>query len=126
MTEFELLEVLNNAYEQMFTAAGFYFTLVSAFLAMSYFAARKLTGVQIFIVSFFYTLWTLGLIQGTYGVTAQSIIAQQKLLEINSEMLGQNALYSATMASYGFLFIQILGLVASLYFMWSIRHPKSD
>ena len=73
MTEFELLEVLDSSYEQMFTASGFYFTLVSAFLMMSYLVARKLTRAQIFIVSSCYTLWVLGLVQGTYAATNQSI-----------------------------------------------------
>ncbi len=124
MSEFELLEVLNSSYEQMFTASGFYFTLVSAFLIMSYFVAQKLTRVQIIIVTFFYTLWILGLVQGTYAVTNQSILAQQKLLERSSELVTEGAMQFAPAASYGFIVIQILGLVASLYFMWTIRHPK--
>jgi hypothetical protein len=27
---------------------------------------------------------------------------------------------------YGFLAVQIGGLIASLYFMWSVRHPKEE
>ena len=126
MTEFELLEVLNSSYEQMFTASGFYFTLVSAFLIMSYFVARKLTRTQIFIVSFFYVLWVLGLVQGTYAVINQSVLAQQKLLEISSELVTESAMYFAPIASYGFIAIQLLSLAASLYFMWSVRRSVAQ
>jgi len=126
MTEYEMGELLYNTYDTLWETSQMYFTLVSAYLVVAWLVGDKLTRGQYFIVTALYLFWAMGIIQtqiftglGTIRL-ASRIASQSDLLLID---YGSGAAMFAGI--YGFTAVMVCGVVASLYFMWSIRHQES-
>jgi hypothetical protein len=124
MSESELGEMLYNAYSLMSDGAAIYFTLVTAYLATSYLVGSRLTTAQMLVVSSLYVVWSLGLINVQYT----QILAVSGFQRELSAMGGSTLLIeqNTQVATWGFVGVQIAGMLASLYFMWSVRHPKTE
>ena len=126
MTEFELGEILHNNYDGLWQGAQMYFTLVSAYLVVAYLIGDKLTRGQNTIVTGLYVVWVAGVILGQYSTSAQMMIVSQELLSIGSKILPDAIRNPTQVGVYSFLVVQFLGVVASLYFMWTVRHPRTE
>lgn len=125
MTEFELRELLFATFEQMNSSATMYFTLVSAYLVVSFVAGARLTRPQLVIVNALYVLWVLGTINTMYSMLSGALSVEAELRKIGTDFnFGGGA--GTDLSTSGFVLVQIAGLVASLYFMWSVRHPKTE
>ena len=124
MTEYEVGEMLYNAYSLMTDGASVYFTLVSAYLVASYLVGDKLSSGQLVVVNLLYVIWSVGLINVQYTQLVSVAQFQSALDQFDSSVLviSMNTEYS----TWGFIVVQITGLLASLYFMWSVRHPKIE
>lgn len=123
MTEFELADLLLHRMDIMSEFAGLYFTLVSAYLLVSYLVGDKLSVPQLTIISALYVLWVAGLINGSYHnyVDASVLVVElERLKSITYDRPVDSMVFLGT----GFVLVQISGLLASLYFMWSIRRRK--
>lgn len=124
MNEFELGEMLYNAYSLSTDGAAIYFTLVTAYLATSYVVGNRLTTAQMLIISALYVIWSLGLINVQYT----QILAVSGFQRELSAMGGSTLLIeqNTQVATWSFIGVQVSGMLASLYFMWSVRHPKTE
>ena len=103
-----------------------YFTLVSAYLIVSYLVGEKLTRPQHFIVTSLYVIWAIGLVQtqvstGLGAIRIAGIIENQReyLLGVDADSM------VLRLGIFGFTAVMVFGVVASLYFMWSVRNSKS-
>ena len=124
MTEYEIYELLQGTYEKMNVDASIYFTLVSAYLVVAFLVGSHLTRIQLFIVSTLYILWSLGIINSLYiGLRAAERL-EGGLIEMESRYYVDDG--STAFWVFGFMLIQVTGIFASLYFMWSVRHPKTE
>ncbi len=124
MTEYELVDVMYTIFESMNDTATLYFTLVSAYLVLSFFIGEKLTRTQLFIVNTLYIVWVIGVVNSGYSGLDNAVIVMNTLQEMNSTIVGQGQNVTKG-AVYGFMAVQLGGLFASLYFMWAVRHPKT-
>ena len=124
MTEYELGETLYNIYGSLWTGAQMYFTLVSAYLVTSYLAGAKLTTQQNGIVTGLYLIWVVQVVYASFVTLQSSSLIAGQLYAMNSALMlnGQEHTY---IAAFAFLFVQLMGVVASIYFMWGIRHPRT-
>ena len=124
MTEYEIRDLLFGYFSTMNDQAAMYFTLVSAYLITSYLVGAKLTTRQISIINTLYVLWVLGTINAMYSMLAglSEMYAQLEAAS-NVELDFKN---QSSASVVGFLFVQVAGLLASLYFMWHVRHPKTE
>jgi hypothetical protein len=122
MTEYEILDVLVSRFSSMTEQASLYFALVSGYLITAYLVGAKLTRLQVSVVNGLYVVWVLGIIGG-YTTTVEAVVDLETALlaldRTSSEV-------SNTLYSYSFTIVQIVGLLASILFMWSVRHPKSE
>ena len=125
MTEYELGEMLYNTYDGLWQGSQMYFTLVSAYLVVAYLVGAKLTNTQNLIVTGLYFVWTVGIIQSQYSTGVQMMGITDQLLSSSSSFLSVDVGAQTKAGVYSFLTVQPLGLCASLYFMWSVRHPKA-
>ena len=103
-----------------------YFTLVSAYLVVAFLVGAKLSRVQNLIVTGLYFVWTVGIMQSQYSTSIQMIGITDQLLSLSSSFLSADVGTQTQAGVYSFLVVQLLGLFASLYFMWSVRHPKTE
>ncbi len=127
MTEYEIFELLHGTYEKMNVDTTIYFTLVSAYLVVAFLVGSTLTRIQLFIVSTLYILWSLGTVNALHigGRAAQRL--QEGLIEMESRyFIYDDAAASTAFWVFSFNLIQLTGILASLYFMWSVRHPKRE
>ena len=122
MTEFELGEMIYNSTSSMASLAQVHFGLVSAYLVVSYMVGDKLTKVQSVIITTLYVAWVTTVIQGVFSESQTTLHLVQEL-ETHGSTIGKSVHPSGII---GFLSVQVLGLIASLYFMWSIRHPRTE
>lgn len=123
MTEFELAELLLDRMDIAIGFGGMYFTLVSAYLVVSYLIGDKLSTPQLAIINALYVLWLVGLINAMHNnlLDASSLVAE--LVRMHSITINRSV-ESETIAGFGFLLVQFGGLLASLYFMWSVRRSR--
>ena len=125
MTEYELGEMLYNTYDGLWQGSQMYFTLVSAYLVIAYLVGAKLDKAQNLIVTGLYVVWTVGIIQSQYSTSIQMVGITHQLLSSESTFLPAEVGTQTQAGVYTFLIVQVLGLLASLYFMWTVRRSRS-
>jgi hypothetical protein len=97
--------------------------LGSAYLIVAHRAGRKLTTLQVSIISIGFVIFC--------GQALTSVYAEVEMAaEFSSAVLGEEAL-SASLANVEVLHLimgsaTVSGLLACLVFMWSVRHPKAE
>ena len=122
MTEADLLQgVIGYA-----SSGGLYFsiwlTVLSAYAVIAYLAGKDLTTFQTVWVNTLYLFGALLSIMGFYGGLRSLLFYINQLKELNPEspqIMSTNMLLSVT----GFA---ILVTMATLLFMWQVRHPKTE
>jgi hypothetical protein len=121
MTEAEALEVAGIHVANGITAFSIYITFTLAYLVASYHTGSKLSSFQIVTVSILYIFAALS----------------SMLSLINSVLIFGQALEMTTMSSItpfaggkfwaiGMTSLMTSGILVSLVFMWSVRHPKTE
>ncbi len=126
MTEYELVEILHNNYEALWQAAQMYFTLVSAYLVVAYLVGAKLTKGQNLVITGLYLVWIAGVIQAQYTTSNQTMRISDELISISSTILPLAAKTQTQAGIFSFIFVQVLGVIASLWFMWSVRRSREE
>jgi len=137
MTEFELkqldymeiermqglLGLVQSQVELIANDATMISTLLFGYLVVAYFVGGKLTKIQSFIFSSLYLAAMLG---NFFSASSSAIVAlgfQAKYVEVSG---GTGAASLSPMFVLAGVVMNLGMLLASLYFMWSVRHPKTE
>ncbi|MEP1471761.1 MAG: hypothetical protein ABJK25_12370 [Halieaceae bacterium] len=123
MTEYEMTDVIMSRFGHMTDQASLYFALVSGYLVTAYFVGSRLTTLQVTVINSLYCLWVGGILGGyisTVGDTVKLESAIRGVYSTQSAVVLGDSTYA-----YTFAVVQAFGLVASLVFMWSVRHPRT-
>jgi hypothetical protein len=122
MTEAELVEAANSSWSLVISTMGVYMTIVSAYLIAAYLAGIKLTTSQVGIISALFITMTSILLMGLYGWATRGTYYTLELAALNSDVF-----------AYGYSGVPIVltslcsvGILATLKFMWDIRHSKTQ
>ena len=122
MSEYEIGEMMHAQSAQMWEAGQMYFTLVSAYLVVSYLVGAKLTRAQVIVVTSLYLVWIASVVFGQVSAGATYTQLQVALSEMGSIAVGH--VDEAPISMLAFSLVQFVGVIASLWFMSSVRHPK--
>lgn len=123
VTKAELLLIMIGQADALGTHISIYLSVVSAYLITAYLVGKKLSTFQVSVATFIYII--------AYVFEALFLIGMSRML-VNT-VKGYSEQYSViNSSSIDIAFISpyigiILGLTvlgASLWFMWSVRHPK--
>jgi hypothetical protein len=125
MSEYELLDLVAAAIDGMYDSTTMFLSLASGYLLVAYLAGAKLTSAQSSIVS---ALFIVGALLQCWGLLTYETAVEEYLIakadvapltSYQQSVLEGNAgtLIASAMAA---------GTIAALYFMWSVRHPKSE
>ena len=125
MSEFELLEIMDNYSTQQMMFTTLFFTLISAYLVTTYLVGQRLKNGEAVIVSSVYFVWICFLPAGQYGFSQRSATALTQLASINSDFV-RNSPETLVAWSMVFMILQYLAVGASLYFMWRVRRARTD
>ncbi len=103
-----------NQYIQYFTA------LLFGYLIAAYFIGAQLTRIQLAILNVLYLLWQARIV---VLIRATEINGKFILDEMRKFSPDFNLEIPSLLPTFAIL---ALCIIASLYFMWSIRHPKKE
>jgi hypothetical protein len=121
MNEAEALEVAGIYMGNALAAFTLYVTFTMAYLVAAYFTGDRLTTFQTLTASilFLFTavIVTVAVINNTLILSAA--LETTELSAVTPFLGGQ--IWAITMAA-----IMTAGIIVSLYFMWSVRHPKTE
>jgi hypothetical protein len=125
--------------EMIVLSTTIYLTVVSAFLGAAYVGGARLTRPQAIIASSVFTSAGLFSAQQVYAFFNEFDSKLRHIGEIYLQMAhaynkpawvatgqGVKADAAAGMHEYILLGLMVLGILASLYFMWSVRHPRKN
>lgn len=122
MTEYEMADILMSRFATMTDQAALYFALISGYLVVAYLAGTRLTRLQVVVVNSLFVIWTLGLLVGWSTSVEAALELETALFQSGSKAVTSNANFTS---AYSFSLVQLIGIIASLIFMWSVRHPKA-
>ena len=103
-----------------------YFTLVSAYLVVSYLVGHQLTRIQTTIITSLYLVWVTGIVDAQRTESFINLGLTNELLLRNSIVMPDQVAATADFGLYAYIAVQIAGVAASLFFMWNVRYPRTD
>ena len=120
MTEYELADNAMSYLGTALTAFGMYITVLSGYVIAAFVAGTRLNRAQVWIVNvlFFFTAIAFTMVTVTCYVRTNEYA--NRLLELDPNRASYFSEFAAVMVGV----IQILGITAGLYFMWSTRQIK--
>ncbi len=119
-----LLELVQGQGTLMQTDSTGFTTLLFGYLLVAYFIGAQLTRVQVSIFNMLY-IFSIGSVMYQLLVNAFSAMAfLERFYEISENTRGQTSL-NPTYLAFGVI-LGCLVVSASLYFMWTVRRPKTE
>ena len=138
MTKFEIADLTNSTLEVVAafqdnyaTHISILLTLIFGFCAVSYVAGKKLTTFQVMLASFMFLVASLLQTMWIISWITLSLDRLTELTQLNPDALsrGMTGVVTSWASSWVLralaISIWLLGIVAPLVFMWSVRHPKT-
>jgi len=129
MTEAELLELLEIATTNSFTGFTLYLSVMFAYLVTAHFVGTKLTRSQVFLTSGLFLF-------GAFTSTGATVIPLARGIGyINTAKALPNTSFRTSFwwayegSDFWVYFLLITcsaGAILGLYFMWNVRHAKSE
>ena len=124
MSAYELNDLMMSWFTLMGQDSNMYLALVSGYLIVAYLIGEKLSRVQVVIINTLFVVWTAMHVSSLAGEIRAVGRIQDKLVE-----LGVYAIQSpqeTESVAWSFVIIQIVGILAALYFMQNVRHTKTE
>ena len=122
MTEAESLELAALFNANASTNFTIFISFTFAFLATAYFVGRNLSRFQFFAASGMYTV-----------AGGSAAIASVGWLQAFNEIMDSETTLLSSLPLFGLDFwvlvmsiLFLTGILVSLYFMWDVRHPKTE
>jgi hypothetical protein len=108
-----------------------FMTILFSYMAAAYFVGMNLSRKQAWIFTVIYVMWQLWAIVAVIsrGFALQQIVeVLRRLLDSQGEISAAASILAEIPILLRMSSISLLlaALIASLYFMWSIRHPKAS
>ena len=118
MTQYELQDLFVSWVAQTQQMSITYLSIVSGYLLVAHFLGSQLSRPQVIIVNAVYIVYAIAQIGGFYS----QMVTLAALGEASLQLGGYTDI-----AAWGILWcsIQLTMLIGSLYFMWTVRHPKN-
>jgi hypothetical protein len=121
VTAYEYLDVAQSNFSNAIAMVSLSIAVLSGYVIVAYTVGAKLSRVQVAVFNTNYVIWSLYLMAS--GGTA--LANGYARVSVAQEMLG-DSLISVSYPIHIYGLIGFLLVTTSLWFMWSIRHPKTD
>jgi len=122
MTAYEYLDLANSGIANTTATLMIGFTMLSAYLVVAYVVGSKLKTFQVIALTGIYTISALFNTVAHWAGMREALELKRLAKELSPDL---DIAYSAE-APYIALIIRLSIFVISLWFMWDIRHPKSE
>jgi hypothetical protein len=128
MTAAEWMELYTSSTANGLTAQATLLTLVSGYIVVAYLVGERLTTLQVSVTNLVYVGGSISTLSSNYVSVLEALNAKAQAVALEANMPsmitgGDGSLnsFAATVALLNGLFI-----LASLCFMWQVRHPKTE
>lgn len=122
LSESELIEAMGTYYDLVGDMLSLYLTITSGFLIVAYLVGIKLTRTQLVIVSGLYLAFAIVASYLAVGYGLRGLFYAEQLAILSpSTPLGATLVVPIIMGT-----VLLVGIFASLKFMWDVRHPKTE
>jgi small-conductance mechanosensitive channel len=122
MTEYELGELIVSYSGLVATYLTTYLTVVSGYLITAYVAGKRFSTSQVILLNCLFVVATAMLTMAVFASSLRWLSYLEKL-----EQLVPNEIYPMSLPlAIAICFLCIAGILASIKFMWDVRHPKPD
>ena len=119
---FQQLELAQGMADRVLGLVQQFGNLLFGYLIVAYFVGANLTRVQTAILNTLYLAWQARISAMLYGIYANAAVLLEEMAETSPDTTG-----ALTVPSLTPTYVLLAGVtLASLYFMWSIRHPKKE
>ena len=124
MNEYEMSDLILSRYANIAEQASLYFALVSGYVIMAFIIGKRLSRLQIFVINSLFIMWTAGILMG-YNTSVEAVFELSAAIgELESPTVED---HTGSIANFHmFSAIQLIGIVASLIFMWSVRRSEDE
>lgn len=122
MTPYEYLDLAQSGQANSISLLGFGFTIVCGYLLVAYTVGLKLTTLQVVAITFIYTTT----IFFNLGAQLSNLTEANEFKKLADEMLVEQTFRSYPNAVLIIMFIRCSIYFVSLWFMWDVRHPKTE
>ena len=122
MTEAELVSAAQALWANVIALIAIMVSILSAYLVVAYLAGSKMTHSQAVIVNSLYTLVSIFLLWGTFVLVLRAI----EMATLAIDMSTQRTLGLTPNVARAIVVIFGVCSLASLKFMWDVRHPKTE
>jgi hypothetical protein len=122
MPEAEMIQATQATWGNTISLVAILITLMSGYLVAAYLVGSQLGRPQVVIVNTLYLLLSTFLLMSTYNLS----IRATEMAAIAIEMSDKRILTPQLWIPMGMISIFSFCLVASLKFMWDVRHPKRE
>jgi len=125
MTEYELSEVVIGYSSNVDQGTAVMISVMSAYLVTAYAIGTNLSRFQVMFISICFTVVFLGLLSGQYFYVSQLV---HNYAQLEAIAASENQILQATGGTTVAMFfiVRALFLIGSLYFMWNVRHQKTE
>ncbi len=122
MPEAEMIQATQATWGNTISLVAIVITLMSGYLVAAYLVGSQLSRPQVVIVNTLYLLLSTFLLMSIYNLS----IRATEMAAIAIEMSDKRILTPQLWLPMGMISIFSFCLVASLKFMWDVRHPKRE
>ena len=125
MTEYELSEVVIGYSSNIDQSTAVMISVITAYLVTAYTIGINLSRFQVVFISACFIMVFIGLLNAQYFYVTEVLQNHSQLQAIKAgESPFSPAVGGATVAM--FFIVRILFLLGALYFMWNVRHRKTE
>jgi high-affinity Fe2+/Pb2+ permease len=120
------IEMAQTADSNTIASFGILITLMSGYLVVAYLVGEKLNRAQVTTVNLLYAISAVSVVAAHWQHNYDSMLARHHAYTYIPDMSGSVPPALMILIPSGLALINISLIIASLYFMWSIRHPKTE
>lgn len=125
MTAADWIEMAQTADSNTIACFGILITLMSGYLVVAYLVGEKLTRAQVVIVNALYVISALSVMAAHSNHNYEALLARHHAHFADPQVATAVDPALLTVIPTSLALINICLIVSSLYFMWSIRHPRA-
>ena len=118
----QLFQVAQGHAERVYAFFEQFGTILFGYLIVSYFIGAKLSRVQVCLLTALYLFWLVRLGVALNMTLGASQVTLGELRKISPDLYTGQSIPS----QWGIYALLILLVAGSFYFMWTVRHPKTE
>ena len=121
MTAYEYMDLAYSGFSSAATMVSLLVAVLSGYLIVAYAIGSNLTRLQVTVLNIVYSIWTIYILMS--GFISLTRTRHHIILAVE---LDQQLSSPVALIVHGYVSIGLMLWLTSLWFMWSVRHPKPE